>query len=152
MAGTVKGELAERLTRDEVALLQLSGYSARAIALYADRTNVGVLEDADISLSHTGPCGDTMKVYLRVTEHDVIEDAAFLYLGCPGSASAGSAVTEIAKGKTLHDAKNLTEADVLTLLDRIPESKIHCVKLALLTLQQTIAKYEGEKRVSPSTS
>jgi len=141
--------MAERLTRDEVALLQLSGYSAKAIALYANRTNVGVLEDADVSLSHTGPCGDTMKFYLRITGHDVIEDATFLYLGCPGSASAGSAVTELAKGKTLHEAKHLTEADVLTLLDSIPESKIHCAKLALLTLQKTIAKYEGRKLGSP---
>jgi nitrogen fixation NifU-like protein len=145
----VKGEMATRLTRDEIALLQQSGYSEKAITLYANRTNVGVLEHADISLSNTGSCGDTMKFYLRITEHDVIEDATFLYLGCPGSASAGSAVTELAKGKTLHEAMELTEADVLTLLDSIPESKIHCAKLAILTLQKTIAKYQDETKASP---
>ena len=141
--------MAESLTRDEIALLRQSGYSEKAITLYVDRTNVGVLEHADISLSHTGSCGDTMKFYLRITGHDVIEDATFLYLGCPGFASAGSVVTEFAKGKTLHEAMELTEADVLTLLDSIPESKIHCAKLAILTLQKTIAQYKDETKGSP---
>jgi nitrogen fixation NifU-like protein len=140
--------MSERLTRDELALLEQSGYSENAIAFYEDKTNVGVIEHADVSLSNTGSCGDTMKFYLRITGNDMIEDAKFLYLGCPGSATAGSAVTELAKGKTLREAKELTEEDVLTLLGSIPESKVHCAKLAVLTLQKTIAKYEDEKKSS----
>jgi nitrogen fixation NifU-like protein len=64
-------------------------------------------------------------------------------------ACAGSAVTELAKGKTLREAKELKEEDVLILLGSIPESKVHCAKLAVLTLQKTIAKYEDEKRAHP---
>jgi nitrogen fixation NifU-like protein len=141
--------MTERLTGDELALLQQSGYSEKAITFYEDKTNVGVIEHADVSLSNTGSCGDTMKFYLRITENDMVEDAKFLYLGCPGSATAGSAVTELAKGKTLREAKELTEEDALILLGSIPESKVHCAKLAVLTLQKTIAKYEDEKKGTP---
>lgn len=140
--------MSKRLMRDELELLRKSGYSEKAIELYVNMTNVGVIEDPDVSLSNTGPCGDTMKFYLRITGNGVIEDAKFLYLGCPGSATSGSALTEMVKGKTLQEAKRITKEDVLKELRGLPESKLHFAKLAVMTLQKTIAKYEEEKRRS----
>lgn len=76
-----------RLTKEELELLKMSGYSEKVIEYYTKKVNVGVMEDADVALAYTGPCGDTIKMYLRVDENRTIKDAKFQYLGCPGSGS-----------------------------------------------------------------
>lgn len=122
-----------------------AGYSENVIELYRDKVNVGVIDNPDFNLAHTGPCGDTMKIYLRISD-DVVEDAKFQYLGCPGAASSGSAITRIVKHKTLEEAKKINEQDILQNLGGLPESKLHCPTLAVTTLQKAIAKYKERKR------
>ena len=131
-----------KLTKEEFELLKEAGYSEKVIELYRNKINVGVLKNPDVNLAYKGPCGDTMKLYLKINEDGVVEDAKFQYLGCPGAASSGSAITTIAKGKTLEEAKRITEQDIIQELDGLPESKLHCPKLAVTTLQKAIAKYE----------
>lgn len=131
-----------KLTKDEFKLLKDAGYSAKAIELYMKKVNVGVIENPDVSLAYTGPCGDTMKLCLKISNDTVIEDAKFQYLGCPAAASSGSAITRIVKGKTLEEAKKITEQDILHELGGLPEAKLHCPKLAVITLQKAITTYE----------
>ena len=136
----------KKLTKEELELLKIAGYSENVIEFYRDKVNVGLIKNPDVNLAYTGPCGDTMKLYLKVNDDGVIEDAKFQCLGCPGAASSGSAVTRIAKGKTLKDAKRITEHDILQELGGLPESKLDCAKLAVTTLRRSIAKYEDRKR------
>jgi NifU-like protein involved in Fe-S cluster formation len=103
------------------------------------------MENPDTSLTYTGPCGDTIKLYLRISENNVIEDAKFQYIGCPASAICGSTLTQIIKGKTLQEAKKIAEDDVLAELGGVPDEECHCAKLNISTLQKTISKYEEEK-------
>ncbi len=124
-----------------------AGYSENVIELYRDKVNVGVIENPDVNLAHTGLCGDTMKIYLRISDDDVVEDAKFQYLGCPGAASSGSAITRIVKHKTIEEAKKINEQDILHDLGGLPESKLHCPMLAVTTLQKAIAKYMERKRI-----
>lgn len=131
-----------KLTKEEFELLKEAGYSEKVIALYRNEVNVGVIRNPDVDLAYTGLCGDTMKLYLKINEDGVVEDAKFQYLGCPGAASSGSAITIIVKGKTLEETKRITEYDILQELGGLPESKLHCPKLAVTTLQKAIAKYE----------
>ena len=138
-----------KLTKEEFDLLKDAGYSEKVIELYRNKVNVGVIENPDVNLAYTGPCGDTMKVYLKISDEDVVEDAKFQYLGCPGAASSGSAITRIVKGKTLEETKRITEHDILQELGGLPESKLHCPKLAVTTLQKAITKYE-ERKIRPS--
>jgi len=135
----------KKLTKEELELLKKSGYSEKAIEYYVNRVNVGIIENADAALAYTGPCGDIVKLYLKVDANGTIEDAKFQYLGCPGSASSGSALTKLVKGKTLEEAKKVTEHDILKELGGLPESKLHCPKLAVATLQKTILEYERRK-------
>ena len=134
-----------KLTKEEFELLKDASYSEKVIELYRNKVNVGVIENPDVNLAYTGPCGDTMKIYLKINDDSVVEDAKFQYSGCPGAASSGSAITMIVKGKTLEDAKRVTEQDILKELGGLPESKLHCPKLAVTTLQKAIAKYEERK-------
>jgi NifU-like protein involved in Fe-S cluster formation len=135
-----------KLTEEEVELLKGAGYSETVIELYRNKINIGIMKDPDVNLAYTGPCGDTMKLYLKISDEDVVEDAKFQYLGCPGAASSGSAMTRIVKGRTLEEAKRITEYDILLELGGLPESKLDCPKLAVATLQKAITKYEEHKR------
>ena len=126
-------------------LLEEAGYSKKAIELYGNRINVGVMVNPDVALVYTGPCGDTIKLYLKIGKDDVIEDAKFQYLGCPASAACGSMLTQIIKGKTLQDAKKITEDDVLRELGGLPGEECHCAELAVTTLHKTVSEYEEKK-------
>jgi len=135
-----------KLTKEEFELLKDAGYSEKVIELYRNKVNIGVIENPDVNLAYTGPCGDTVKLYLRINDDDFVEDAKFQYLGCPGAALSGSAITKIVRGKTIEEAKRITEKDILQELGGLPETKLHCPKLAVTTLQKAIAKYEERKR------
>jgi len=134
--------ISEELSKDELNLLAEAGYSRKAIELYEDKINVGVMENPDVALAYTGSCGDTIKLYLKISNNDVIEDAKFQYVGCPASAICGSTLTLIIKGKTLQEAKKITADDMLRELGGLPDEECHCAKLNVTTLHKTISRYE----------
>ena len=129
-----------------MSLLAEAGYSKKAIELYGNRINVGVMVNPDVTLAYTGPCGDTIKLYLKIRKNDVMEDATFQYLGCLASAACGSVLTQIIKGMTLQEAKKITEGDVLDDLGDLPGEECHCAELSVTALRKTISKYEEKKR------
>ncbi|MDH5437908.1 MAG: iron-sulfur cluster assembly scaffold protein [Candidatus Bathyarchaeota archaeon] len=126
-----------------VELLRKAGYSEKAIDYYIRKLNVGVIEGADAVDSYTGLCGDSMKVYLTV-EKDVIKEAKFQAIGCAGAFASGSALTEMVKGKTLKEAKKITEQDVIKDLEELPGPKLHCARLAVDALRKSIGSYLGK--------
>jgi len=139
-------KLSEKLTKEKIELLKEAGYSRNAIELYGNRVNVGIIENADVALAYTGLCGDTTKLYLKINDQNMIEDAKFQYLGCPASAVCGSIVTQIAKGKTLQAAKEITEEEILKELGGLPGDECHCAELVVTALRKTIKKYESNKK------
>lgn len=137
-----------KLTKSEFELLTDVGYSVKVIELYMGRVNVGVIENPDVNLAYTGQCGDTIQLHLKISNNTMIEDAKFQYIGCPAAASSGSALTRIVKGKTLEEAKKITDQDILHELKGLPKVKLHCTKLAVTTLKKTIRKYENGREKS----
>ena len=125
-------------------LLEKSGYSSKAIEYYLKKVNVGRIENPSVHLAYTGPCGDTMEVYLKIESY-VIKNAKFQAVGCAGAFSSGSALMEMVKEKTLEEAEKITETDIISFLEGIPKQKIHCECLAKRTLQKAIKKYRGIK-------
>jgi len=143
--GECKKRMTQRLTEEELMLLKESGYSKKAIGLYADKINMGVISDPDVTETHVGPCGDVIKLYLKVDKNDIVKEAKFHCLGCPGSTTAASAMINLVKGKTIEEAKKLAEDDILKELGGLPKPKLDCPKLAIATLQKAIAEYEKKK-------
>ena len=139
-------KLSDKLTEEKIALLKEAGYSKKAIEIYVKEVNVGVIVNADVALPYTGPCGDTCKIYLKINDQNIIDDAKFLYLGCPASAVCGSIVTQIVKGKTLREAEMITEKEVIEKLGGLPGDECHCATLVLTTLYNAIKKYENNKK------
>lgn len=122
-------------------LLKKSGFSNRAINFYTQMINVGVINDPSVSITYTGPCGDTMEVFLVISS-DVIKDAKFQTIGCVGAFVSASALTEMIKGKTLEQVKKISKEDIVNFVGGLPESKIDCVCLARTTLEKAIKRYK----------
>ena len=125
-------------------MLLSSGYDEKAINYYLTRPNQGPLENADHVTELTGPCGDTMKCYIKV-DQGKIGDAKFQVLGCPGAISAAMALADLVRGKDLSGALEVKDGDVFRELVNIPDQKQHCIRLAVKTLAKAIEEYR-EKR------
>jgi len=106
--------------------------------------NVGRIPNADGSAIITGPCGDTMDIWLKV-ENNTIKEIAFWTDGCGTSIAAGSMVTEMAKGKSVIQASKIRQQDVLDALGGLPEDSVHCALLAANTLNAAIKDYLAYK-------
>jgi nitrogen fixation NifU-like protein len=107
--------------------------------------NVGVIEDAD-GIGEVGNplCGDIMTIYLRV-DNEKIEDIKFQTFGCGSAIAVSSMLTEIAKGKTIEEAKKITNKDVADALEGLPKNKLHCSNLGADALQMAIRNYEDRR-------
>lgn len=86
-----------------------------------------------------GP-GDTMAIWLRV-ENDTITQVTFTTDGCATTVAAGSMVTELAKGKSVAQAREISQQDVITALGGLPEGEKHSALLAANTLKEAISDY-----------
>ena len=128
---------------DVYSMLSESGYADKAIAYFQNQNNLGIIEGADHCTDLTGPCGDTMKITMNV-KGDRIEDDKIQVMGCPGAVASGSATVALAKGKTLDEAESLTLDELYSELEKMPEQKVHCARLALKTLQKAIVQYREE--------
>ena len=114
--------------------------------------NMGELKDASAVGEHGNPiCGDLMYIYIKVKKQDskeIIEDISFQTFGCAAAIATSSMVTELAKGKTLDEAYNITRNDVADALDGLPPIKLHCSNLAADALKDAITKYHNKKETS----
>jgi nitrogen fixation NifU-like protein len=120
-------------------------YSETVIDHSLDPRNVGDIENADGFAKVTGPCGDTMQMWLKV-KNGTISNASFLTDGCGTTIAAGSMVTEIAKGKSVNQAQRISQQDVLSALGGLPEESEHCALLAANTLKTAVRDYLAMKR------
>ena len=127
-----------------IDLLKKSGYSDKAIDYYIKKVNVGKIKEYDSYSVYTGPCSDTMEIYLKIGSN-VIKDAKFQAIGCAGAFASGSALMEIIKGKNLQQAEKINREDVINHLGSIPTAKVHCACLAVRTLRKAIREYKKNK-------
>jgi nitrogen fixation NifU-like protein len=123
---------------DEVGYLV---YNETLIDHFMHPRNVGEIENSDAMAVVGDPtCGDFIRVYLKV-EDGRISTFKFLTQGCPGAISTSSIATELAIGKTLEEALNLTDNDVIEAAGGIPARKAHCSLLAIKGLHEAILNY-----------
>ncbi len=130
---------------DEYSMLSESGYSDKAIRYFQDKKNIGILENADQITDLTGPCGDSMKISMSIGG-DTIDDARFQVLGCPGAIASACAIVDLAKGKSLEEAANLDMDTLYEELEKLPDQKVHCARLALKTLHKAVEVYEEKRK------
>jgi nitrogen fixation protein NifU and related proteins len=119
-------------------------YNETVIDHFMHPRNVGEIENCDAMATVGDPeCGDFIRVYLKV-EGGKIASFKFLTQGCPGAISTSSIATELAIGKTLEEALQLTDNDVIHAAGGIPARKAHCSLLAIKGLHQAILNYQKQ--------
>ncbi len=123
-------------------MLSDAGYAEPAINYYIEKKHIGHIENADQISEKVGSCGDIMKIYLKIDANKVIEDVRYEITGCAGAISAAMATVDLAKGKTIDEALQLTDGDVFTVLENIPEKKHHCIQLAVKTMHKGLKEYK----------
>ena len=107
--------------------------------------NVGEIKDADgVGTVGNPKCGDVMTMYIKVKD-EIITDIKFKTYGCAAAIATSSITTEIIKGKSIKQAKELTRNDVAEELGGLPAVKLHCSNLAADALREAIKDYEGKK-------
>jgi len=106
------------------------------------RLNWGKIRSADGVGKAQGPCGDTIEVYIKL-EDSRIAKARFVTDGCHGAIACGDAVTELARGKSISQALEITPDDILASVGQMHESESHCSTLAVNALREAIKNYSS---------
>jgi len=119
-------------------------YSDKVLEHFRNPRNVGRLEEPSGKSTEGSPaCGDMVAVYIDVDdETKVIDDIKFESYGCASNIATGSIITEIAKGKTLEEAKAISWKQASEELGGLPPVKAHCSVLAVEGLRAAIRDYE----------
>jgi len=121
-------------------LLQNMGYSQKAVNILESNLNIGVIKSPTVSISAQSDCGDFLLLYLSIHKN-IITNAKYQCIGCAGVQAVASAVTEMIKGKSVDDALLLRPSDIIKYLEKVPESKIECVRFVNHTLRKALEKY-----------
>jgi len=120
-------------------------YSEKVMEHFANPHNVGEIPDADgIGKVGNPQCGDVMWLYIKV-KGNIITDIKFKTFGCGAAIATSSMITELARGKTLEEAKKISRQDVADSLDGLPPTKMHCSNLASDALREAIKDYEAKQ-------
>lgn len=120
-------------------------YSDKVLSHFKHPHNQGVIKNADAVAQVGNPvCGDIMKMYLKIADNK-IKDIKFETLGCAAAIAVSSAVTDIAKGKTLEQALAIKKDDVIKDLGGLPAVKVHCSMLGVEALHLAINNYKNKK-------
>lgn len=115
-------------------------YSEKVIDYGTSPRNCGKLERPDGYAKVTGPCGDTVEIFLRVKD-EKIGDIRYTTDGCMTSHAAVSAATEMARGKLLRECLKINQSSILDHLGGLPEDSQHCALLAAITLHRALRSF-----------
>jgi len=122
-----------------------NNYTETVIEHAINPRNAGNIPDADGYGSITGPCGDTMDIWLKVKD-DKIGYASFWTDGCTTTIACGSMATELIKGKDISQAMTINQNGILETLGGLPPDNRHCALLAANAVKAALQDYLTLKR------
>jgi nitrogen fixation NifU-like protein len=125
-------------------------YSKKVLEHFTKPHNQGKIKNADGTGTVGNPkCGDIMRLYIKVSKNkqgeEIIKDVKFETLGCGAAISTSSMTTDLAKGKTIKEALEITNKSVAEELGGLPTAKMHCSNLAADALHAAIKNYQTKK-------
>lgn len=121
-------------------------YSKVVIDRFQNPRNAGGMHGANaIGQVGNSACGDIMKMYLKITDNGVIENARFKTFGCCAAIASTDVACDLVKGKTIDQALKISNQEVLDKLGELPPHKIHCSILAEESIRAAIEDYYKRK-------
>jgi len=123
-------------------------YTKKVLKRFAKPKFAGEIKNADaVGQVGNAACGDILKVYLKIAKNkkgeDYIKDVKFKTMGCVAAIASSDAVCELAKGKTIKEAKKITRKDILEKVGGLPSQKHHCSILGTEALLKAISNYKN---------
>jgi len=123
-------------------------YSEKVMEHFQNPRNVGVLKNADgVGQVGNPVCGDMMTFYIKV-EDNRIADVRFQTFGCGAAIAVSSMVSEMALGKTLEEAMEISNKSVAEELGGLPKNKLHCSNLGADALHKAIENYKKRQKAT----
>lgn len=117
-------------------------YNEKVMEHFLNPKNVGeIVKPSGMGEVGNAACGDIMRITLDIGDDGVIKDIKFKTFGCGAAIATSSMVTELAKGKTIKEALELTNRTVAEALEGLPPQKMHCSNLAADALHAAIRDY-----------
>ena len=127
-------------------MVEQFNYGPIVIDHFMHPRNMGEMENPDGMGEAKNPvCGDTMRLYIKV-ESDRITEVKFLTFGCGAAIASSSLATEMIKDKTIEEALQIKDEDIIKALGGLPEAKVHCSVLAEMAIRAAVEDYR--KKVS----
>ena len=123
-------------------------YSEKVIERWLNPRNLGKIRNPDAFAKIKGPCGDTMQISFKVKDGR-FSKIKFKTDGCASSIASGSMATELAQGKKLEEAAEISQQMIFEALDGLPEESVHCALLASNTLKEAVKNYYDSKKSNP---
>ena len=135
------------MSKPDASIQRRIGYTEKVIEHFTNPRNVGRLDDADVTAKvGSVACGDLIKLYLKIDQNtERIDKITFESYGCAANIATSSILTELAKGKTLEEARKITFKDIADELGGLPKIKMHCAVLSKTGLDAAITKYYAMK-------
>ena len=118
----------------------LKVHSKETVEHALDPRNMVPMSEPNGHARITGPCGDTMEIFLKVKNGRVVA-ASFLTNGCCSTIACGSVATELAKGKKISEVEKIIPDSIIKVLGGLPEDSVHCSVLAANTLKAAAEDY-----------
>lgn len=115
-------------------------YSEKGLELYFNPVKMRKMKPSNGFARISGPCGDTMEVYLNI-EDGMIRETSFQTDGCMPSIMSGGMAVMLAEGKSSTEASQIGQVTILEALGGLPEESKHCALLASNTLRMAIENY-----------
>ncbi len=106
----------------------------------ANPRNAGSIDRADAFAAMQSDCGESMEIWLRIKD-ERIEKIGFWSDGCGATIACGSMVGELARSKTIAEALEINEQDIVDNFGGLPEGNLHCAEFAVKTLRKAIEDY-----------
>ena len=122
-----------------------SVYSEIILDYYRHPRNKGTLDHPHIKAKDSNPlCGDIIEMQLELDGNDSVKDVKFNGQGCAISQASASMLTELVKGKTLDDARNISKEEILSLIGgQLSAVRLKCALLSLKVLKTGVYTYLG---------
>ena len=126
---------------------QTGPYTKKVLDTFQSPHNYGKMKNPD-GIGKVGNivCGDVIWLYIKIGKNDEIKDIKFETFGCVAAVSTSSMITDLAKGKTLEEAMEITKDSVVKSLGGLPKIKYHCSVLAVDALTEAIFDYLSKKK------
>ena len=121
-------------------------YSQTVLDHFVNPRNSGEIENPDaFGESGSEKCGDITRIYLNI-ENNIISEARFQTFGCCAAIATSSVTTELIQGKSIEQAMQLTESDIVEALDGLPPDKMHCPAVAEQAVKSALLNYQQKQK------